>query len=497
MNLLDATLTALLPGVALRREKSRFDASQLRAAKSVIKAYEAGGLGRRFGGLKDKSTSANTEIFRSLPRMRNRHRALVRNNPWAENAIRAIVSNTIGYGIVGEVFNGVDLDDRLTDLWLKWADSTACDAGGMSNFYGLQSLALQSVAEAGEVLVRRRWRRTQDGLPVPLQIELLEPDYLDHTKNLKLPNDGRIVQGVEFDSSGKRVAYWLYRNHPGDSLMSFAMAERIPAEDVAHMYRLDRPQQVRGVPWGHAAILTLFDLDGFEDAFLLRQKLANCFMAIEVETEPKPTVDDEPIKDTLEDIEPGIIYRPKAGLKLEFSDPPIAAEYGPYVDQVLHRVAAAYGISYQALTGNLKQVNFSSGRMGWMDFQRNIQSWRKNIMIPQFNERIAGWFFEAAQLSGVPVPSDARFEWTPPRREMIDPAKEVPPLRAAIRAGLTSLPAVHREYGLHTARILAEIEATNKVLDKKGLILDSDPRKVSNAGLTQARTAGTELPDTD
>lgn len=498
MNLLETLITALMPDVGLRRQRARFKTAQLRTAHRAINAYEAAGIGRRFGGLKDRSSSANTEIGRSIPKMRNRHRTLVRDNPWAANAVRAIVSNSISYGITGEIFAGEERHDQLTDLWLQWAESTAADSGGVCNFYGLQALGLQSTVEAGDVIVRRRWRRPGDGLPVPFQIELLEPDYLDHTRNENLPNGGRIVQGVEFDAIGKRVAYWLYRDHPGDSLMRIAQSSSVPAADVAHQYRVDRPQQVRGVPWGHAAILTLYDLDGFEDAFLFRQKLANCFMAVETESEPSLTTEaaEEAAAD-MEDIEPGIIYRPKPGRELNFSNPPIAAEYGSYVDRVLYRVAAAYGISYQALTGNLEKVNFSSGRMGWLDFQRNIERWRWNMVIPQFCERVGAWFLEAAELSGVTMPRDVRFEWTPPRREMIDPAKEVLPLRDAIRAGITSLPAVHREYGEHTARILAEIEATNAQLDDKGIVLDIDPRKVSRAGLTQAQAAGSKIPGTD
>jgi capsid protein len=156
MNILDALITALAPGVALKREQSRFQAKQLRR---VVNAYEAGGTGRRFGGMNDRSTSANMEVLRSLPRLRNRHREMVRNNPWAAAAIRAIVTNTIGYGITGEVFAGKDRDDKLTDLFLGWAETTACDVAGMHNIYGLQALAMQSTSESGEVLLRRRWRR--------------------------------------------------------------------------------------------------------------------------------------------------------------------------------------------------------------------------------------------------------------------------------------------------------------------------------------------------
>lgn len=499
MNILDALITALAPGVALKRERARFNASQVRRAQRALNAYEGGGTGRRFGGMNDRSSSANMEVMRSLPRLRNRHRELVRNNPWAAAAVRAIVTNTIGYGITGEVFAGKVRDDKLTDLFLSWAETTACDVSGMHNLYGLQALGMQATSESGEVLLRRRWRRPEDKLPVPLQIELLEPDYLDHGRDGNLSNGGRIVQGVQFNAIGQRVGYWLFPDHPHDSLSRFQQSRFVDARDVAHMYRVDRPQQVRGVPWGHAAMLTLHDLDGFEDAFLLRQKLANCFMAVEIETDPMHATDSaaDDIDATaadLEDLEPGIIYRPKPGRELSFSNPPLAAEYGPYVDKVLYRIAAAYGISYQALTGNLEKVNFSSGRMGWMDFQRNIERWRWNMVVPQICDPIGKWFLEAAAGTTAIIPAAPRFVWTPPRREMIDPAKEVPPLRDAIRAGITSLPAVHREYGEHTTRVLAEVAETNKLLDSLGIILDSDPRKVSKAGLTQARAAGSEIP---
>ena len=81
-----------------------------------------------------------------------------------------------------------------------WAESTACDADGQSNMAGLQSLIASGVVGDGEALIRRRWRRASDGLPVPMQLQLLESDYLaDLTQ--ALPNGGRIVQGVEFARS--------------------------------------------------------------------------------------------------------------------------------------------------------------------------------------------------------------------------------------------------------------------------------------------------------
>ena len=54
--------------------------------------------------------------------------------------------------------------------------------------------------------MRIRERRIEDGLPVPLKLQLLEPDHLDAGKTGDLPNGGFVVQGVEFDALGRRRA---------------------------------------------------------------------------------------------------------------------------------------------------------------------------------------------------------------------------------------------------------------------------------------------------
>ncbi|WP_163070242.1 phage portal protein, partial [Acinetobacter nosocomialis] len=71
--------------------------------------------------------------------------------------------------------------------------------------------------EAGECLVRRRKRFSSDGLPVPMQLQVLEADFLDEARSGK-NGKNEIIQGVEFDPVGRRVAYWLFDEHPGSAL---------------------------------------------------------------------------------------------------------------------------------------------------------------------------------------------------------------------------------------------------------------------------------------
>jgi capsid protein len=105
------------------------------------------------------------------------------------------------------------------------------------------------------------------------------------------------------------------------------------------------------------------------------------------------------------------------------------------------------------------------------------------------------WVMQAAAvMNRVPQQWPAA-TWTPPPMPMVDPAREGPALRDLARSGARTMPDIIREQGFDPDEHLAEIAAWNKKLDDLGITLDSDPRKTSAAGLTQARPKGTVNPD--
>lgn len=151
----------------------------------------------------------NADIKSSLAILRKRSRHAVQNHPLAVSAIDNYVSNLVGNGITAKW-----PDKTIQALWDRWC--LKCDADGIDNFVGLQMLAARSQFEAGEVLVRRRARRPADGLPVPMQIQLLESDHLDENYNTQL-NQLNISMGIGFNAFGQRSTYYLWRNHPSES----------------------------------------------------------------------------------------------------------------------------------------------------------------------------------------------------------------------------------------------------------------------------------------
>src|SRR5690606_32149156 len=81
--------------------------------------------------------------------------------------------------------------------------------------------------------------------------------------------------GVEFDVAGRRAAYHVLPERPGMPFARLALTpQRVPAEDVIHLFRPETPGQVRGVSWFAPVILRLADLDQWRDAQLVRQKVA-------------------------------------------------------------------------------------------------------------------------------------------------------------------------------------------------------------------------------
>lgn len=464
--------------------------------KANLRAYEAGKQSRRTDGWHERSRGPNADLRQVLQRIVSRHQDQVDSDAWADKAIKVVVNNWIGEGIVGEPVNK---NKRYSLLWNDWANSTACDFYGKLNFYGLQALVARTIAVRGSCLIRRRVdeRLLLQGLP-PLTLQVLEPDWLDMSKD----NGSSIVFGKEYDDEGRLTGYYIRKNHPGESdwRQSRLGSDLVEASQICHVYDVRRPGQATGVPWGASSLLTLRDIGDHAQARMMLDKLACCFTAFVTDSDPESVLPDATSPDAsiptlFEKLEPGAIEVLPPGKSVQFSSPPTAGNFIEMQRHHLHSVAAGYGITFEALTGILSEVNFSSGRMGWLEFHRNVGHWRWNIAIPQFLDPVSQWFATAVIQAGMANRVNSRMLWTPPRREMINPAEEIPALVAAIRGGLTSLSEVQRSLGYVPAQVLEELAQDLASARSKGLALSVDAKLVSDSGVTQARPAGSGIPE--
>jgi lambda family phage portal protein len=439
--------------------------AQKQLAISHLRAFESAKESRRTENWYTRNGGPNADIRTAWGILVRRHQDLVDSNPWANRAVRVITNNWVGDGIIGSPMGG---SKRYEQAWNDWADTVECDYLGKLNWYGLQALIARTTAVRGSCLIRRRLNeQMMDQGLVGLKLQVLEPDMLDFSRD----DGSRIKFGQQFDRDGKLEGYWIRQTHPGETEWNGVkiQSDFVPASEILHTYEVNRPNQAIGVPFGSAVLLHLRDIDDIASAMLLKTKIAACFTAFVYSNEPSDLAAAQPLTETLE---PGAIEILPDGKQITFANPPQSPDYVSHQKHHLHAVAAGYGITYESLTGILSDVNFSSARMGWIEFHRNVAAWRWNITIPQVLDPVHRWFNEAARSAQIRGPR--RMIWTPPRRELVDPAKEITALISAVKAGFMSLSEVQRSLGFIPAEVMDELGADLANAREKGLALDVD-----------------------
>jgi lambda family phage portal protein len=474
--------------------------------------YESGAQTRRTVGWRAPTTSANQAILANLTTLRDRSRSAVRNDGYAKGVIDKLVTNIIGTGIqplsqaVDPVFR-----KQVQALWLRWTDES--DADGLLDFYGQQGLVVRTWLEGGEAFARLRPRLPEDGLSVPLQVQVLEPELCPHTHTV-FSATAKIRAGIEFDAIGRRVAYWFHPSRPEQDDYDPSQLRRVSADSVAHVYDPLRAGQLRGVPHLTQALIALYELDKYDDATLLRQQLANLFVAFvtrqttigdgetvhpltgqAVETSP----DDKPMLS----LEPGIFQELGPGEDVKFSDPPDTAGYPDFMRQQLLGVSAATGVPYEVLTGDMSRVNDRTVRVILHEFRRRIQAWQHQIVVYQFCRKVWRAWMDRVFLSGaLAIPVEylvnpepwAAVDWNPQGWPYINPTQEVQAQREAVRDGFKSRSRVVSEQGDNSEVIDAEQQIDNARADAAGVRYDSDGRVALSANSQSAATPAPDLP---
>jgi lambda family phage portal protein len=283
----------------------------------------------------------------------------------------------------------------------------------------------------------------------------------------------------------------MFKEHPGATYRTLSVnltSSRVPASEVIHIYRQDRPGQNRGISWFANIAMSLQDLADHQDAQLLRQKIAACFAAFRVPAEDED--DNADPSDLSETISPGRIQNLGPGEDIKFAEPPGVQGYDEFKRSVLRDVASGIGITYEALSGDLSNVNFSSARIGRLEMDRAVSSWQWQMLIPQMMDPIARWTMDAFDMVNATQSRRAMsIAWVPPHRMLVDPEGEINMSRNKVRAGFTSRSEVIRGFGEDPDEVLAEIIQDNADADANAMVFDSDARRVSLSGVEQTSGA--------
>jgi lambda family phage portal protein len=421
--------------------------------------YDGAGFRRRLKGWVPSQYTTNVIMTSSGRLLRSRCRDVLRNNPHANAAVESFAANLIGTGIKPSslLSDQPDLRATLQRLWLDWTDE--CDADGIADFYGLQTIVSRALFEAGECFIRFRNRKVEDGFTVPLQLQLLESDMCPYEWNMQAPNGNWIMNGVELDMLGRRAAYWFYPTHPGDMPIEptgSLQPVRIPASEILHIFKCTRPGQMRGVPLITPALIRLYFLDQYDDAELERKRIAAMFAGFITSAAPEDVIPIDGTDETsgqdgisLSGLEPGTLQTLLPGEDIKFSEP---ADVGGTYEAFQYRqqlgVFSAVGIPYSVCTSDLRRANYSSLRGSIVEFRRKLEQFQHNVFVFQMCRPIWRRWLDAAVLAQA-LPLDASTymaaqaayqaaKWIPQRNDWVDPLKDRQAEKLAVDAGFKS-----------------------------------------------------------
>ena len=184
---IDAALSVVAPKAAAQRLVQR---------QAFARAYEAASTTDGWRPRRPQA-SANADMLADALPVRTKARALVQNVPYIAQGLRSRVNNTIGTGIITRSKAPEAIAQKIEAAWAAW--QRVCDADGRLNWAAFQAAAHRAMLQDGEVLIRLRPRRTSDNLPAPLQLQLLEIDWLDTLKNATTTNSGgSIINGIQY-----------------------------------------------------------------------------------------------------------------------------------------------------------------------------------------------------------------------------------------------------------------------------------------------------------
>ena len=441
------------------------------------RSLDAAGGGRRWEAARTVE-GLNTAILAGATTAARRAGWYARNNPWVAAAVDSLVGNVVGAGIKPQSTHpDRAVRERLQALWLRWTDDA--DAGGLADFYGLQAMAVRAMIESSESFIRLRVLDKPLDAP-PLQLELLDREQVPTDLHREIGGGARIRAGIEFNPAGGRVAYRVLFSRPGDPLGPLRTEPlRVPAADCIHLFKPLAAGQLRGITWLAPVLLRLHELDQFEDAALVKAKVAALFTGFI--TDPDGTVGG--LSGTNSSgvltvgMEPGSLIPLPPGADIRFSTPAEHDAYAPFVKNHLRAVAAGMGLPYELVSGDLEGVTYSSIRAGLIEFRRRVEQLQHNIVVHQLCRPVWERFVRLAVLSdALPARefenSPSAYlgcEWLPPKFDYVDPKKDVEAEILAIESGLKSRTQAIAERGFDAEQVDAEISADKERADELGL----------------------------
>lgn len=474
-------------------------ASRVRQAWAVLRgkprarnaAFPGADLGRLTSSWTTDPGAVNRWLRYELKTLRARSRQLARGDAYGKKFVESCVTNIAGpnpFQLQSKIkfgASGLPNDTANTAIELAWTER--CKVGnvevtGRLSRKEFDRLVVRCIARDGEALIRQ-YQPERKG--ESLKLQLIDIDRLDENRNENLRGGGSIKMGVEVDEFSKPVAYHILKQHPGEigewSRSYERVTERVPAEEIRHLFVSDWPEQVRGIPWMHAALVRLYHLGAFEEAAVVNARIGASKIAT-LET-PDGEVPDSMATGTqggnlLTDIEPGSYWQLPGGMKLGSFNPTFPdASVEPFIRSCLRGISSALGMAYHSLANDPAQVNYSTARVALLeerDHWMTLQEWYiEHFCTPDFEAWVRGEIL-SGNFPASYWQQRSQVRWQPKRWSWVDPEKDANAKKLMLDMRLTSRSRIASELGEDFEEIAHEISHDDQLADSLGIELEPE-----------------------
>jgi len=366
------------------------------------------------------AAAANSPDVRRI--LRNRSRYEIANNSYARGITLTLANDVVGTGPRLQMLTVDPEANRFVEQeFFAWSEAI-----GLAEKLRTMRLARVGDGESFALLTSNDAIKSR----VHLDLKLVEADQVaSPTLNL---DRQRYIDGIEFDSDGNPVNYDVLRSHPGDSGISFDEShDTIPAADVIHYFRNERPGQIRGIPDITPALPLFAQLRRFTLAVLAAAETAADFAGILYTDAPANGEADsaepfEPIE-----LEKRMLLTMPGGWKMaQMRAEQPSTTYGEFKKEILNEIARCLSMPYNVAAGNSSGYNYASGRLDHQTYFKSIRVEQSQLARVVLDRILQAWLREAVLIEGYLPNSlrtlDSTFEhqWFWDGHEHVDPAKE-------------------------------------------------------------------------
>ena len=464
--------------------------ARLVPARIARRRFDGAVYNRLTAGWQAEARSINADLRGDLDALRSRSRELVKNEPMARKFLALVEANIVGPE--GFRLQSLAADGDKPDTWARnaieqgwdaWGKPGICEPTGRMSYTDLVRNCVRALARDGEVLLRVE-EGADNGYGYRLQ--LLDIERLATWLN-RAPSatDNAILMGVEIAASGAPVAYHLITHRYGDDA-SQRRTQRIPAAQIIHRFITDDPEQIRGVPWMHAAMIRMHHLKGYQEAAIIASRVGASKMGFFVNPEGTTSAVSDGEDSTgmpFSEVDPGQFGSLPEGWDFKPFNPDYPHQmYGDFIKAAKRDISTALNVAYHALANDLENVNFSSIRSGTLeerDHWMMRQSWViDHLLDPIFERWLDNALLSSALLlpngSALPAVKKQKFlahKFLGRRWQWVDPLKDINAAIIARNNGLASPYVLAGQQGMDAEDIVDDIARFNAYATAAGVTI--------------------------